>query len=202
MRASSCSFLLATTFALLVGCSSSDDGGAATDAAGDAGDANVDVKDTREVPFKDADDDSSDASADAGCNTVINVALAVTEQNVAANLPLGTGGLIADGIYVVTAVTRYNGPGGKTGPGTRTIEETISIIDGKTVQGVRKIGSDAGYAYTAGIAPSGGSLAWKQTCPSGEVGVSYDYSIGDTTIDIYDKVQKIGTTYTRKNLKP
>ena len=200
MRAFSWSFLLACSLA--IGCSSSGNDAADVDASSDATDAISDATDTKKPPPpSDAEDDTTETRADAGCNGLFNVALAVTENNVAANLPIGGGGLIADGIYVVTAVTRYNGPAGKVGPGFRTIEETISITGG-SVQGVRKVNTDLGYGYNAGIAPTGGSLLWKQTCPSGEPGVTYDFSTGDQTFDVYDKVQKIGTTYTRKNLKP
>ena len=205
MRASSC-FLFATSLALSVasfGCSSSDDAAPTGDASADASDVSADVKDTTVAPRDTADDDvSTDVGSDAGCNGVKNIALAVTENNVAANLPSGEGGLIADGIYVVTAITRYNGPGGKVGPGTRVVEETISITDGKVVQGVRKIGDAPGYGYNANIAPVTGTILWKQTCPAGEPGITYDYSVGDQTFDLYDKVQKVGTTYTHKILTP
>lgn len=209
MRVSSLLFVVFLGGLGTAGCSSSGDDAPASDATVDgAGDAAGDVADTYKPPSEAGVDTApADAGVDAGCNSTMNVALQVTENDINSNLPTGIGGLIPDGIFVLTAYTRYTGPGGKNGPGTKKIVETIAITGGKAIAGVRQVDTDLGYGYNANIAPTpGGTLAWKQTCPTGEVGVTYGYSIGGAdgaeTIDIYDTVQKIDMTYTRKFLKP
>lgn len=190
------------SIALLVGCSSSsssNDGAAdsASDVAvGDAHDSNVTFETT---PSDDtATTDDADGNADAGCVSLTNIALEVTEQDVPSTMPAGGGGLVADGIYTITAVTKYTGPGGKSGAGTYRVTETIRITGGTAIDGVRKVGDTPGYTYTAKMAPhADGTLQWKQTCPDA-LGVTYQFDASSDALVLYDTTQKIATTYTVK----
>lgn len=192
----------------LAACSSSssgDDGTGDTAFGSDTGgDASVDGGGDTHVGSDATGVDTTgvvDTSGDAGCNNQANLALEVVDQNVAAAFPSGTGGLIADGVYVVTAVTHYTGVGGKTGPGTKKLTETIKIA-GNSVAGVIQADTAAGYAFNATIVTSAASLKWKQTCPDGAVGVTYSYSVGDASLDVLDDTTKTVTTYTKKFITP
>ena len=193
--------------AFVVGCSSSsgDDTSSDVGPADAAGDA-IDSSTASDAPVETVNldehfPDGADAPpdlGDGGCASVTNIALEVTENDVASDMPSGAGGLIADGTYTVTDVTKYTGTGGKTGPDTYKVTETINITGGTAVAGVRVVGDTPGYQYAATIAPEpGGALKWKQTCPDAP-GATYQYDATSDHFVVYDTVQKVATTYTFK----
>jgi hypothetical protein len=195
-------------FAFVVGCSSSssDDGSTDTGSADAAGDAIVDTTQVSDGPVETVNldehfpdtTDTFDNGGDVGCASVTNIALEVTENDVPSDMPTAAGGLIADGTYTVTDVTKYTGVGGKSGPGTYKVTETIMITGGVAIAGVRQVGTALGFQYAADIAPlAGGSLKWKQTCPAAP-GETYGYDATSDALVVYDLAQKIRTTYTLK----
>jgi hypothetical protein len=193
--------------ALVMGCSSSSGDDTATDVGpGDAAGDAIDTSTASDAPVETVNldehfpdtTDTFDNGGDVGCASVTNIALEVTENDVASDLPLGGGGLIADGTYTVTDVTKYTGVGGKTGPGTFKVTETIMITGGASIAGVRKLGDALGFQYAADIAPiAGGQLKWKQTCPSAP-GATYGYDATSDHLIVYDATQNLATTYTFK----
>ena len=193
--------LASLTALLFVGCSSSPASTPAPDASTDTGtDVAVDTR-PESRPGNDDVAPPDDTGSDSGCNAVANVALEVTENDLNKDLPLGSGGLIADGVYVLTEITKYTGPTGRTGPGPIRRTETIRVANvptGVDVQGVRKDGDAAGFAYTAEAAPSGGSMKWKVNCPEVGTGVTYDYDADPDKIILYDKAAHVGYHYSFK----
>jgi hypothetical protein len=197
--------LLFSFAAFVVGCSSSSDQSQGDVGSGDATADGFDSTTPSDAPVETVNLDEhfpdaveEDNGGDAGCAAVANIALEVTENDVPSTMPSGAGGLIADGTYVVTDVTKYTGVGGHSGPGTFRVTETAMIAGEATVAGVRKVGDTLGYQYAADIAPIiGGELKWKQTCPDA-LGNTYQYDATSDHLIVYDTIQKIATTYTFK----
>ncbi len=187
-------------------CSSSSSTDSPTDGAtdGTSSDAASETAADTHVPSDATSADTTvtpDAPSDGGCNGIANIALEVVDQYVASPYPGATGGPIADGVYVVTAVTHYTGAGGRTGAGTKKLVETLKVA-GNSVLGVRQADAAAGYAFNATIVTSLATLKWKQTCPDGAVGITYGYAVGDSSLDVYEDTTKTVTTYTKKFITP
>lgn len=64
------------------------------------------------------------------CNALVASAPAVRPMLVATDFPAPAGGVIAEGIYDLTAVSRYTGPGGASGPDAYTYGEVFEFEAG------------------------------------------------------------------------
>ena len=100
---------------------------------------------------------SADVPAGQPCNTLANVATAITTTCVTGTMPTGTGGTIVDGTYVLTAQTYYNSPGCPTG----TLSETV-VISGSCFQAV--FGDSLTGNGSVSVAVQGNSYTPTATC--------------------------------------
>jgi hypothetical protein len=104
---------------------------------------------------------SSGLEAGQACNTVANVASAITATCTSAPLPAGTGGTIAPGTYVLTAQTYYNAPGNCP---TGSIAGTL-VQSGSCAQQVAEFAGIALRSSTT-IAVQGNQITSTPTCVS------------------------------------
>ena len=94
------------------------------------------------------------------CNTLANIAPTIGPTCVTGTMPVGTGGTIVDGTYVLTSVTYYNVSScGTMVPGSETI-----AISGGCIQYV--LGGDSGFTGTASVsfAVQGNNITSMLTC--------------------------------------
>jgi hypothetical protein len=71
---------------------------------------------------------------DAGCVVVPNTASDVTLVQVPTAPPATTGGTIRDGVYYLTAVKNYSGPGGPSGPDPAVLQSSTLEIAGSVMR--------------------------------------------------------------------
>jgi hypothetical protein len=159
-------FLLGAA-ASLAACSSSSGGGTPQDGGSEASaEAQATPTDGGDGGSTQDGATASDAQGDAppACNALANVAQPVTLQQVAQDPPQPQGGTIADGIYTITAVTLYTGPGGPSGQGGSS--QTTIQIAGTTVQ-VASAGDPR--TQTVNLATAGTTFTATDTCPDSTV---------------------------------
>ena len=140
---------------------------------------------------------SSRSDGSTACNDLVDDAAAVEGTKVAANPPVATGGSIADGTYVLTALTEFTGPGGATG-GTGVTASVVLAIAGTTMQEVgRTNGQDTRYTTT--ITTSGATMSTMDTCPAPMTDGNL-YTATPTELRIYDSSSEVPVeqTYTRR----
>ena len=65
---------------------------------------------------------SAEVPAGQACNTIANVATLITPTCTTGTMPTGTGGVIVDGTYVLTAQTYYSAPNCPTAQLSETVE--------------------------------------------------------------------------------
>jgi hypothetical protein len=162
---------IASTPDASVGPDASDAGGGDTTADADAPAVRPDVVLPDVVP-----DVRPDAvtGPDAGCVVVPNTASDVTLVQVPTAVPAATGGTIRDGVYYLTAVTNYSGPGGPSGPDPAVTQRSTLEIAGPvmrenitltfTDEGIMSMGS-----YTVTYVTASTSMTRTAVCRSGLV---------------------------------
>lgn len=148
-----------------------------------------------------ADTRTSDGSAGdtaGACNALANVAEVVTTQQVAEALPSLKGGSVAEGTYVVTAVTAYTGPGGATGPKTgTTMQQTMRLAAG-AFDIVRIQNGGTEKRSSGAYSTSGTAFTLGGTCPTtSSVPVEYDATPTTLRISLGSTIKEI-LTYTKK----
>jgi hypothetical protein len=169
------------------GCSGSDGapsgaGGAQPDANATGGAAgalvDADVRDQGTAAF-DADFIVEDASAH--CNDLVNTAPVIVGQKVAMDLPVPSGGTMADGTYYETSFTLYTGPGGETGPEKE--HQLTVVLAGRTAQ-VVQLYEGVQRRFTLSIENSGTMTNWTILCPRAGL-IPYGYDANATRIVMY-----------------
>ena len=101
------------------------------------------------------------SGSSGACNTLTNDAPVVSKTTHAGAAPAMTGGTIADGTYILTAIDKYNGS-----VGTNTLQEkwvfsgnTLQIVGSDSSSGVGETHASATYAVT------GNSITITASCP-------------------------------------
>jgi hypothetical protein len=114
----------------------------------------------------------------------------VTMTNVPEALPMGAGGMVADGVYVLTAYNVYTGKGGESGPTTFKLEEVLVIEGGgKTARwrlGVQ--GPAKGFSGT--LDTSKGFFTLTTACPGMSLGKDLPYTATPDKLTLYDTMNK------------
>jgi hypothetical protein len=95
------------------------------------------------------------------CNSLVDVSTSVKPTCVTGEMPVGAGGTIVDGTYVLTEQIYYNEPGCPVLPIGGTI-----VISGNCVQA-----ANVQFSVTASssISVQGNSITTTQTCVSGDI---------------------------------
>lgn len=192
----------------VVGCGSSgeapiaaDDTGGLVDAVGDGPSDTTDAVTDSGADAVGSDTGAGDTSPGdtaGACNALANVADVVTTQQVAEALPSLKGGSVAEGTYVVTAVTAYTGPGGATGPKTgTTMQQTMRLAAG-AFDIVRVQNGGAEKRSSGAYSTSGSAFTLGGTCPTtSSVPVEYDATGTTLRISLGSTIKEI-LTYTKK----
>jgi hypothetical protein len=134
---------------------------------------------------------------DAGvCNTIANAGADVFTDNLAVAYPTGTftGGTVADGTYVLTKLTQYNGPGGMTGKDTIPEKQTL-VVSGTTFNTVRKTGTTAEKRFASTFSVMGAELTTTDTCPVPQT-LKLDYTVTGTTLEMGFDLGPAGLVFT------
>lgn len=179
------------------------DDASASDAVADTGATDTGATDTGAsdtgLPSDTGGDSAPGDTGDAGsCNSLVDVADVITTQQVAEALPTLKGGTVSEGTYVVTAVTRYTGPSGSTGPvpGT-TMEQTLRLSAG-AFEIVRAQNGGAVKRSSGGYSASGTTFTLAATCPTpSTVPVEYEATPTTLRISLGSTIKEI-LTYTKK----
>ncbi|MBK7401199.1 MAG: hypothetical protein IPJ34_34325 [Myxococcales bacterium] len=191
----------------VVGCGSSetpvaaDDTGSLVDAVGDGpSDTTADAVTDSGADAAGSDTSAGDTSTSdtaGACNALANAADVVTTQQVAEALPSLKGGSVAEGTYVVTAVTAYTGPGA-TGPKTgTTMQQTMRLAAG-AFDIVRVQNGGAEKRSSGAYSTSGSAFTLGGTCPTtSSVPVEYDATATTLRISLGSTIKEI-LTYTKK----
>lgn len=139
--------------------------------------------------------DSAPADAPGTCKVETDIGSTVQEMNVATAVPAPQGGgPLVDGTYTLTALTRYTGAGGATGPTGTSISETSYLLAGASHL-VRTTGLEEQYeAYT--LAPSGTAIVIVQTCPSMATTTLDGYTQSNGVVTFYDSTNAASREYT------
>jgi hypothetical protein len=144
----------------------SDDGGSGASSSGSPGGAGSTGSSPGSLAITDG----------AACGTIPPPAL-VTQQEVAQVGPIVTGGTIAPGLYFLTAMNKYTGLTGATGPTTKVQAQSI-LLDSSTYQsGEAGPTADGGLGYTSfnsgSYTAKNKTYATSATCGVGGIPVSY-----------------------------
>jgi len=129
---------------------------------------------------------SCSATADAAltCKAPEACGVPATMMQVAAPLPAGKGGTIADGVYLLTAYNVYTGVGGAEGPTNFKVEQVLVIQGGKSVRWrLGAQGPAQGFAGT--LDTSKGFFNLSTTCPGALAGKDEPYSAAGDTLRVY-----------------
>jgi hypothetical protein len=131
-----------------------------------------------------------DARADAAggaCNTLMNTAPLVSEEEVAMAAPKPMGGTVSDGTYFLTTATLFTGPQGGTGP-TGTQYQWVTKTSGDAYEVSLSItGRGASDSVTSGTSvASGSTVSFTQTCPVAKNATStYGFDADGTSVTLY-----------------
>jgi len=131
------------------------------------------------------------------CNGLTNTATPITQVDSTDDLPTGTGGEVANGIYHTTDITAYAGSPA-LGSGI-VLEQTWEICDGEGhLVGVDDDTSET-YHKNFTLAPSGTDIGATTTCstqvPNNEVPYS-SYTATDNSLTLYSTQFGISVTLT------
>lgn len=108
------------------------------------------------------------------CNALTNDGPEVEIVQVAQSMPAPEGGKIEPGAYHLTAVTRYTGPGGATGPTGGRQRERAQYSTGTVQVVVDLFQGDGDQHFTLSFsADESGTIMYQGTCP-GPLNFSYD----------------------------
>ncbi|MBW2456876.1 MAG: hypothetical protein JRI68_20340 [Deltaproteobacteria bacterium] len=108
------------------------------------------------------------------CNALENEAPEVEIIQVAENAPNPTGGKFLDGLYHLTEIIQYTGPGGETGPTGGKQQETVTYYGPEVQVVVERFMGDGEQRFTLTyIIEDGGIIAYQAACP-GPTNLPYD----------------------------
>ncbi len=108
------------------------------------------------------------------CNALENAAPEVDIVQVAENAPNPTGGKFKDGLYHLTEIIQYTGPGGETGPTGAKQQETVTYFGPEVQVVVDRFMGDGEQRFTLTYTiQDGGSIAYQAACP-GPTNLPYD----------------------------
>ena len=177
--------LLRPTFALLllVACTNKSSGGSGPEPGFDAATADVTfAEDTGTGPVDAASDGGAcphaAGAADGACNSIQNLATSfVAGTCMSGAQPMGTGGAIADGTYVLTARTLYTADGGCV---AGMFESTMQVT-GHCVERVDRLGQ-ADVTRNMTFETNGTTLLRVPTCGAKLPGATYTATATDLTI--------------------
>jgi hypothetical protein len=132
-------------------------------------------------------------AAGAQCNTQANVGANVVAMLVGTATPTGTGGPIADGRYVLTALVGYMDTPLKPG---QTLRQTM-VICGGSMQFVDGLVNEAPVYKNLTISPSGTDPGLNQVCTTKAGLIPYaSYTATPTSFTLYSTVGKFSATFT------
>ncbi|RLB63503.1 MAG: hypothetical protein DRI90_06705, partial [Deltaproteobacteria bacterium] len=100
------------------------------------------------------------------CNALSNDAPEVDIVQVAENQPTATGGKFKDGLYHLTEVLQYTGPGGDTGPTGGKQQETVTYYGPEVQVAVDRFQGDGEQHFTLTyLIEDGGVVSYQAVCP-------------------------------------
>jgi hypothetical protein len=159
-------------------------------ACGDSSHAPIDAP----PPPPDAAVDGHDASET--CDVVPDIGSTIMEMFVATAIPVPQGGgPIADGTYKLTALTKYTGPGGMTGPTGAAGSETSYLAAGLSHLVTTVDGSPNYEVYT--VMTSGTAVVITRTCPTRSPTGFDGYSQIDGVVTFYDSQNAASREFTK-----
>lgn len=136
--------------------------------------------------------------AAGACNTLVNVADVVTTTQVAEAMPTFTGGAVAEGTYVITAITAYTGAGGATGPKTGTTMKQTMLLSGGKFEIVRSQNGAAEKRSSGNYSTSASVFTLDGKCPSPiPVPLPYESAGGVLKVSLGNTIKEV-ITYTKK----
>ncbi len=132
------------------------------------------------------------------CNALSNDAPEVDIVQVAENQPTATGGKFKDGLYHLTEVLQYTGPGGDTGPTGGKQQETVTYYGPEVQVAVDRFQGDGEQHFTLTyLIEDGGVVSYQAVCP-GPLNLPYDsYTWADPdTLTVASKAYGRSFVYT------
>jgi hypothetical protein len=129
------------------------------------------------------------------CNDLVDDTPTVAAMTVAEAAPSPMGGTIADGMYALTAMTAYAGPGGSTGDLGITASVVMTIA-GATMQQAGQINGQE-KRYTSTFTTSGTTVMTMDTCPAPNTD-THSYTATSTALTVIDTASgyTLAQTYT------
>ena len=208
----STSFVFAAVSSLvLVACSSSSSGAPPTDAAGGSGTAGAGTAGAGNGGTSALDGTSATGGSGTGgattagagggggaaCGMIANVATTIADTYMpSASVPVGTGGPIADGTYVMTGHIGYMGASMANKMHTFTFRITGSVVD---LTGHDNADPDQSVTLGATTTPTG-SFDWSTTCPivGKKIGAFDSYTATATELHLFEGTKKQEVILTKK----
>ncbi|MBX3219715.1 MAG: hypothetical protein KF795_04295 [Labilithrix sp.] len=145
-------------------------------------------------------DDDLDAGDGGSCTALENTGLEVDENAVNDELPPGTGGTIADGIYDISSVRLYQSASGLPGLTGNSYQGSIRVT-GQVYERVVVFKSSAGAGAetrsSGTFTPSGTNATIAITCPS-PLQEQVTYTALDTSLVVSNLVTKTSFVFTKR----
>lgn len=142
-----------------------------------------------------ADEDGGDAGP---CNDLPNEGVVVDQNGIVGDAPTGSGGIIQDGTYELTAANVYVGLGGTPGPTGQQVQGALRITGTQFVRAHRQgpTGQALQEQRTSGtLAPNGTTLTFTTSCPIAAQDQT-TYSVVSNTLVITSLVTRESWTFT------
>lgn len=131
---------------------------------------------------------SSSESTDPGeCNALEQEAALNVLMRVARDAPVGAGGVLTDGKYLLTGYRKYSGSTGSEGPTSDSLRETL-LISGNVVHTLQE--TSIGQPFRASFAQTvaGATFKHQQTCPGTLQGGKGSYTAIGDKVSFFDVV--------------
>jgi len=139
--------------------------------------------------------DSAMADALGTCKVEPDIGSTIMEMQVATAMPTPQGGgALVDGTYKLTALTKYTGAGGASGPTGTTLSET-SYLAAETSHLVRTSGAGLQHEDYS-LAPNGTAIVIIQTCPNMATTTLDGYTQSNGVVTFYDSTNRASREYT------
>ncbi|MCW5834478.1 MAG: hypothetical protein KIS78_18905 [Labilithrix sp.] len=143
------------------------------------------------------EDDAGDAGS---CTSLENTGFEVEELAVNDDLPPGTGGTIADGVYDISTVRVYQGAAGLPGPTGNTYQGSIRVTD-QLYERVVTLRSSAGAGAetrsSGTFTPEGSNATIAIACPS-PLQEQVTYTALDSSLVVSNLVTKTSFVFTKR----